>query len=38
MLMNFKSIIPKTNEIDVVVATAYLTLGITLIIALIYAF
>ena len=36
--MNLKSIIPKTNEIDVAVATAYLTLGITLILTLIYAF
>lgn len=38
MDMNLKSLIPKSNEIDVVVATAYLTLGITLIITLIYAF
>lgn len=38
ILMNLKSYIPKSNEIDVVVATVYLTLFITLIIALIYSF
>ena len=36
--MNLKSLIPKTNEIDVVAATIYLTLVIPLAIALIYSF
>lgn len=36
--MDLESIIPDTNEIDVVIATVYLTLVIPLIIALIYAF
>lgn len=36
--MDAKSIIPNTNEIDVVIATVYLTLILPLILALIYAF
>ena len=36
--MDLESIIPNTNEIDVVIATVYLTLVIPLIIALIYSF
>ena len=38
MHMDLKSSIPKFNEIDVVVATVYLTLVIPLIVTLIYAF
>ncbi len=38
MLMDLKPTIPKFNEIDVVIATVYLTLVIPLIITLIYSF
>ena len=38
IVMNLESLIPKLNEIDVVIATVYLTLVIPLIIALIYSF
>ncbi len=38
MHMDLKPTIPKLNEIDVVIATVYLTLVIPLIITLIYSF